>query len=367
MSDPPDQHDTDLPYKLPPGPYSHEKPEFSYAALIGQAILASPRHALRLKDIYDYISIVYPFFKRDGHSHGQKWMNAIRQNLTNTPQFFKREHPSGKPAKGALWCIADENIPCFAGGGYNRHALNPDSIQHAKAEKRKRKKEERQREEKVKRARMEAGFAGAQQDEPHGNYLGSFPHYAPVEGIKVQSDLIFPPLPADHPYAHLTNSPADAVEPVDEGVIFPPLPAYSSTRLVQEQRANELSRQSSSSSSKKIITAAESSQHADSEDECSSPGFAPPPSSDASSISVPDLTPNNSSSSPANEEKDEEDVENFDIFSEYIDSEGQSLHEESVASDEEGPTNVDKGKGKADSEVLCLLFHFGPTVLKPFL
>ncbi|KLO08061.1 winged helix DNA-binding domain-containing protein, partial [Schizopora paradoxa] len=82
-----------LPFALPPGPYSSVKPDLSYAALIGRAILASPHHKLRLKDIYDYISICFPFYKREGHSHGQKWMNAIRQNLTNTPQFYKEVHP----------------------------------------------------------------------------------------------------------------------------------------------------------------------------------------------------------------------------------------------------------------------------------
>lgn len=351
MSDPPDQHDADLPYKLPKGPYSTEKPDFSYAALIGQAILASPHHALRLKDIYDYISIVYPFFKRDGHSHGQKWMNAVRQNLTNTPQFFKREHPSGKPAKGALWCIADEDLPCFADGGYNRHALNPDSIQHAKAEKRKRKKEERQREEKAKRTKVEIDGS----DNRHFSYGQHmpFPHYA--EGLKVQSDLIFPPLPAGHPYAHLTNNVARAAEPVDEGVIFPPLPAYSSTRIVQEQRAQELSRESSSSSALQISTAEDDlSNDVESEAECSSPGFAPPPSSEASSISIPDLTPNNSSSSPTNGKCEEEGEDAYDYFSEYIDSERQSLHEESAPEDEEETEKVDKGKQKEDTEVRAL-------------
>lgn len=352
MSDPPDEHDADLPYSLPPGPYSTEKPDFSYAALIGQAILASPDHALRLKDIYDYISIVYPFFKRDGHSHGQKWMNAIRQNLTNTPQFFKRENPNSKPSKGALWCIAEENLPCFANGGYNRHALNPDSIQNVKAEKRKRKKEERVREEKAKRIRMETDAVnGSQAAHPHGNTQFNFPHYTINEGSRVASDLIFPPLPADHPYAHLISTGLPAPEPVDEGVIFPPLPAYSSTRIAQEQRAQELSSKSSSPSLYVSTSRSSSLRNADSDDECSSPVFAPPPSSEASSSSIPDLTPNNSSSSPTNEEKVEEETDDFDYFSEYIDSESQSLHEGSATDGDEDFTTADKGKGKDNTEV----------------
>ncbi len=69
-----DEYD-DLPFKLPPGQYSHTKPDLPYAALIGQAILASPEHRLTLQEIYDYIIIVYPHFKRNE----QTWVNSIRQ------------------------------------------------------------------------------------------------------------------------------------------------------------------------------------------------------------------------------------------------------------------------------------------------
>ncbi|KAJ7933302.1 hypothetical protein B0H13DRAFT_1579327, partial [Mycena leptocephala] len=66
------------PYTLPPGPYSNQRPNYTYAALIGQAILSSQNHRLRLQDIYEWISIVYPYFK-----HGEKtWMNNIRHGLT---------------------------------------------------------------------------------------------------------------------------------------------------------------------------------------------------------------------------------------------------------------------------------------------
>lgn len=313
MSDPPDQNDSNLPYILPPGPYSEEKPELSYAALIGQAILASHDHALRLKDIYDYISIVHPFYKRDGHSHSQKWMNAIRQNLTITPQFFKRDLPSGKPSKGALWCISPENLPCFANGGYNRHALNPDSVQSVKAEKRKRKKVERQVDENIKKARVTTAM-----ENPF-----TFPYGYPQAGrssanSEARPDLIFPPLPADHPSAHLINQGRSSSESLDRDVLFPPLPAASQTRISREQR---LSRQSSISSFVEDYSQA-SSQAASDDD---NPISAPPMSSASSSASVPDLTPNNSSSSPA-EPNDEEDNELMYI-NEDIKSEAQSSHE----------------------------------------
>lgn len=309
MSDPPDPFDPDLPYKLPVAPYSHEKPDLSYAALIGQAILASPGHALRLKDIYDYISTVYPFYARNGHSHSQKWMNAIRQNLTNTPQFFKREHPSGKAAKGSLWCIADEDLPCFTNGGYNRHALNPDTAQSVKAEKRKRKREEKQKEEKSKRARL------VSMPNPYTFPYGSHSHtvrpllFGQISGPRMDADVIFPPLPPNHPNAHLVNPKTSSIESLDQDVIFPPLPAYSQTRIAQEQRMRELSKQSTPSEN---MEPSEPASQIGSDDETFDTASAPPMSSESSSSSVPDLILNNSSSSPRPEEVENmEDLDNL--------------------------------------------------------
>lgn len=307
MSDPLDPFDLDLPYNLPPGPYSHEKPDLSYAALIGQAILASPGHALRLKDIYNYISTAYPFFQRNGHSHSQKWMNAIRQNLTNTPQFFKRDHPSGKAAKGSLWCIADEDLPCFANGGYNRHALNPDTAQSVKAEKRKRKREEKQREEKLKKARLVA------MPNPYTFPYGSHSHivrpsiFGQVAGTQMDADVIFPPLPPNHPNAHLVNPATVSMESVDQDVIFPPLPAYSQTRIIQEQRMRELSMQSTLSED---TEPSEPFSQSGSDDESSGIAAAPPMTSESSSSSVPDLIPSTSSSDPPVPEESIGEVEN---------------------------------------------------------
>ncbi|KAJ7917836.1 hypothetical protein B0H13DRAFT_1572311, partial [Mycena leptocephala] len=62
------------PYTLPPGPYSTEQPNYTNAALIGQAILASQDHRLTLQDIYEWITIVYPHFN---HTEST-WMDSIR-------------------------------------------------------------------------------------------------------------------------------------------------------------------------------------------------------------------------------------------------------------------------------------------------
>ncbi|KAF8517906.1 fork head domain-containing protein, partial [Hysterangium stoloniferum] len=76
-------HSPPVPYTLPPGPYSPEKPSWSLAALIGQAINASHSGALPLNDIYTYVSTVYPHFDR----RDQAWMSSVRHSLSVNDAF----------------------------------------------------------------------------------------------------------------------------------------------------------------------------------------------------------------------------------------------------------------------------------------
>lgn len=111
----PEEKDYDkLPFILPPEPYSQKKPEVSYAALIGQAILSSSEHRLTLQEIYDWITIVYPYFKRGE----QTWMNSIRHVLSTTVCFRKvtRDRSLGR----TQWAIFDEDLECFRGGGFRK-------------------------------------------------------------------------------------------------------------------------------------------------------------------------------------------------------------------------------------------------------
>jgi hypothetical protein len=59
---------SDVPYILPPGPRTVEKPSASYAALIGQAIMSAipgtdGKKKLTLAHIYAWISAAWPFYK----------------------------------------------------------------------------------------------------------------------------------------------------------------------------------------------------------------------------------------------------------------------------------------------------------------
>ncbi|KAF7294401.1 Forkhead box protein I1 [Mycena kentingensis (nom. inval.)] len=103
-----------LPYTLPPGPYSEQRPHHSYAGIIGQAILSSTDHRLTLQEIYDWICIVYPHFKRGERT----WMNSIRHVLSTTVHFRKvtRDRSAGR----SYWAIFDDDLDCFANGGYRK-------------------------------------------------------------------------------------------------------------------------------------------------------------------------------------------------------------------------------------------------------
>ncbi|KAI0034452.1 hypothetical protein K488DRAFT_83966 [Vararia minispora EC-137] len=127
MGPEPEEEEYDsLPFKLPPGPYSLRKPDAPYAALIGQAILASPQHRLTLQEIYDYITIVWPHFKRNETT----WMNSIRHVLSTTVVFRKvqRDRSAGR----TLWAIWDEDIECFADGGFRKEYCRDMREQKAK-------------------------------------------------------------------------------------------------------------------------------------------------------------------------------------------------------------------------------------------
>ncbi|KAF8573337.1 hypothetical protein K439DRAFT_1630350 [Ramaria rubella] len=118
---------SDLAYTLPPGPYSPEKPSWSLAALIGQAINAAHSGALPLNDIYTYISTVYPHYNR----RDQPWMSSVRHSLSvndafeRVPDQERSVNKKGKSKgmtrlKGGLWRIKPEHQDCFIGGNFIR-------------------------------------------------------------------------------------------------------------------------------------------------------------------------------------------------------------------------------------------------------
>ena len=273
----------DLPYTLPPGPYSKVKPELSYAALVGQAILSSPQHRLTLQEIYDWITIVYPYFQRGETT----WMNSIRHVLSTTACFRKvvRDRSMGR----TLWAIWDEDIPCFEGGGFKKQLCRDmESKPKGAAASRKRnpgpasdispKKPKRPRKEKPAPLPLQHPANVVQTAHPFPFYPQSHggpmfppirpsvhhqPYYESCLPTTIPAEIIFPPLPPSAAYG------------------FHPVlatPAFTSAMAVSEPAEND---HVASRSTEEPSTAATSSPR---------PSAVPWPSS------MPGLTPNRSSS-----------------------------------------------------------------------
>lgn len=263
MGPPPDEDQYDvLPYKLPPGPYSTMKPELSYAALIGQAILSSPNHRLTLQEIYDWITIVYPYFKRNETT----WMNSIRHVLSTTVCFRKvvRDRSLGR----TQWAIWDCDLECFANGNFRkefcaelRDAAKKQPKKRAADDSTSGRKSKRQKKAAMETSSPAVPTAPAPQMPYHPSF-GPIPQFLPL----------FPPLAPTHHqsyYDHCTQLPAE--------VIFPPLPPSSNYIHVTSTAGPSQPGTSSVPPSSSI----------------KSSDISPPQPS-----SLPALTPNYSSSSP---------------------------------------------------------------------
>ncbi|KAF2742765.1 hypothetical protein M011DRAFT_411907 [Sporormia fimetaria CBS 119925] len=85
------------------------KPPYSYAQLIGQAILSSPEEMLTLANIYQFIRDRYAYFR---HTNAG-WQNSIRHNLSLSKVFDKVARRTDEPGKGMKWKIADSEREDF--------------------------------------------------------------------------------------------------------------------------------------------------------------------------------------------------------------------------------------------------------------
>ncbi|KAI1106886.1 forkhead box protein L2 [Jackrogersella minutella] len=77
------------------------KPSYSYAQLIGMAILRAPQRRLTLSQIYKWISDNFSFYS----AQDAGWQNSIRHNLSLNKAFIKQERPKDDPGKGNYWAI----------------------------------------------------------------------------------------------------------------------------------------------------------------------------------------------------------------------------------------------------------------------
>ncbi|KAK9464828.1 fork head domain-containing protein [Lipomyces arxii] len=89
-----------------------EKPPYSYATLIGMAILRAPARRLTLAQIYSWIMESFKYYRMCDAG----WQNSIRHNLSLNKAFSKQERPKDDPGKGNYWIVEPGNEYLFMKG-----------------------------------------------------------------------------------------------------------------------------------------------------------------------------------------------------------------------------------------------------------
>ena len=262
-----------LPYTLPPGPYSPHKPDLSYAALVGRAILSSPDHRLTLQEIYDWITIVYPHYKRGETT----WMNSIRHVLSTTVCF--RKVPRDRAVGRTLWAIWEEDLPCFKDGGFKKHLCK----EYANSSEGKEKVTGGSKAKPRVRKRVDDDdiIDGRKAKRVKKDQAANYSSEPSSISGPLSSHLLFPPTrptPHHQPYYQSCISQPQIL-PAE--MIFPPLPATAAFNRVV-----------------KLNTSSSACETAIPKTRVTPPSILQFPSSSSSSSSIPDLTPNRNSSSP---------------------------------------------------------------------
>nr|CAG8459727.1 7681_t:CDS:2 [Entrophospora candida] len=89
------------------------KPPYTYASMIGQAILTSEKQMMTLSEICNWITKVYPYYRKEQKG----WQNSIRHNLS-LYDVFEKETNEKITKKGGYWKIPEQYRDCFVNGNY---------------------------------------------------------------------------------------------------------------------------------------------------------------------------------------------------------------------------------------------------------
>ena len=92
--------------------YSTKKPPYSISALIGMALKSTPENKMTVKDIYNFISDMFPFYSRTKRA----WKNSVRQCLKSSSCFKQITDDS----KNVYWMLDPQSNVNFMRGSFQK-------------------------------------------------------------------------------------------------------------------------------------------------------------------------------------------------------------------------------------------------------
>ncbi|RXM99078.1 Forkhead box protein J2 [Acipenser ruthenus] len=100
------------------------KPPFSYATLISQAIKSTARGRMSLNDIYSWICEQYPYYKNTAAG----WKNSIRHNLSLNKCFRKIPRPRDDPGKGSQDSLLEQEVTSSPSLGLQSESVRDERL-----------------------------------------------------------------------------------------------------------------------------------------------------------------------------------------------------------------------------------------------
>lgn len=102
-----------------------EKPPFSFASLVAQAITQNAPFKLTSAAICEWIAWKYPWF--EANKEKVAWQNSVQQNLTVHTIFLKIPRQSDEPGKGNFWLMDPHQTHTFDGHNFTSQPIKAGS------------------------------------------------------------------------------------------------------------------------------------------------------------------------------------------------------------------------------------------------